>query len=142
MTGLLSIAPVTTTVAGVTVHGVSAKGIALLLDGFPALRALMSGREVAVDELIQAAPDAVAAIIAAGIGYPGDAQQIEAAAALPLDLQADFIAAILKLTMPKGPKGFLEKLSGLGLSIPADAQPIVASAATAPVMKSRKASKP
>ena len=76
MVGLIDIAPSVETVdvqgTSVTVHGVSAKGVAHLLGGFPELRKLMTGQEVEAEQLMAIGGDAVAAIIAAGCGYPGD----------------------------------------------------------------------
>jgi hypothetical protein len=118
MVGLIDIAPavenVTVGANKVPVYGVSAKGIALLLARFPELREMMSGREVGVDKLLAMGGDAVAAIIAAGCGYPGDQEQEAAAGRLPVEVQADFLAPILRLTMPKGVGPFVEKLAGLG----------------------------
>lgn len=98
----------------VAVYGVSAKGIAYLLGRFPELRALMSGREVATEQLMAVGGDAVAAIIAAGLGFPGDPEQEAAAGSLSVDTQADLLGPILKLTMPKGVGPFAEKLASLG----------------------------
>lgn len=114
MVGLVDIAPATTTVAGVEVFGVSARGIAYLLNRFPQLRMLMAGGEVSAEDLITMAPDAVSAIIAAGTGTPGVTAAEEAADRLSLDMQADFLTAILRLTMPKGVSPFVEKLTTLG----------------------------
>ncbi len=79
MVGLIDIAPATEIVQAqgkpVTVNGVSAKGLAHLLARFPELRRLMTGQEVQADQLLALGGDAVAAIIAAGCGYPGDVQQ-------------------------------------------------------------------
>ena len=76
MVGLIDIAPSVETVdvqgASVAVHGVSAKGIAHLLGRFPELRMLMTGQQVETEQLMAMGGDAVAAIIAAGCGYPGD----------------------------------------------------------------------
>jgi hypothetical protein len=76
MVGLIDIAPRVETVAvqgtPVPVHGISAKGLAHLLGRFPELRKLMIGQEVEVEQLMAMGGDAVAAIIAAGCGYPGD----------------------------------------------------------------------
>jgi hypothetical protein len=76
MVGLIDIAPSVETVdmqgTSVTVHGVSAKGLAHLLGRFPELRMLMTGQEVETPALMAMGGDAVAAIIAAGCGYPGD----------------------------------------------------------------------
>lgn len=121
MPGLLDIAPAVETVeirgTKVEVYGVSVKGIAYLLQRFPELRAMLSGREVNADRLIEIGGDAVAAIIAAGTGYPGNEQAEAVAGSLSLDEQADLLAAIVKLTMPGGVGPFVEKLSALGLGL-------------------------
>lgn len=119
MVGLVEIAAVTekVTLAGaeVEVPGVSAAGIASLLSRFPALRKMMSGVEVAAEDMLAAGPDALAAILAAGTGAPGDAEAEAAAAKLSLGDQADLLAAILRVTLPGGVGPFVEKLEGLGL---------------------------
>ena len=83
MVGLVDIAPVTSTVSirgqDIIITGVSARGIALLLARFPELRAVMTGREVALDALLRLGGDVIAAIIAAGTGAPGNAQAETAA---------------------------------------------------------------
>lgn len=119
MVGLVDIAPVTSTVTvrgqDITVTGVSARGIAHLLARFPELRALMTGREVALDDLLKLGGDVITAIIAAGTGAPGDADVEKAADNLTLEEQADLLAAILELTMPRGLGPLVERLSRLGL---------------------------
>jgi hypothetical protein len=116
MVGLIDIAPATEEVAGVKVYGVSARGIAHLLNRFPEIQKLMAGvkLDLGVDDIIKLAPDAVSAIIAAGIGKPGDPQTEEEVDRLSLEMQLDFIEAILRLTMPRGVGPFVEKLSSLG----------------------------
>lgn len=119
MVGLIDIAPVTSTVSvrgqDITVTGVSARGIAHLLARFPELRALMTGREVALDDLLKLGGDVIAAIIAAGTGAPGDAGVEKAADNLTLEEQADVLGAIVELTMPRGLGPLVERLSRLGL---------------------------
>ena len=118
MVGLIDIAPAVETVdvqgAPVAVHGVSAKGIAQLLGRFPELRMLMTGQQVETEQLMAMGGDAVAAIIAAGCGYPGDETAEAVAGKLSLDAQADLLAAILRLTLPRGIGPFVEKLTALG----------------------------
>lgn len=118
MVGLIDIAPRTenTDVQGapVAVHGISAKGVAYLLGRFPELRKLMSGQQVETDALMNIGGDAVAAIIAAGCGYPGDEQAEDVAGKLAIDAQADLLAAIMRLTLPAGLGPFVEKLTALG----------------------------
>ena len=119
MVGLVDIAPVTSTILvrgqDITITGVSARGIALLLARFPELRAVITGREVAMDDLLKLGGDVIAAIIAAGTGVPGDAQAEAAADNLTLEEQADLLGAIVELTMPRGLGPLVEKLSRLGL---------------------------
>jgi hypothetical protein len=119
MVGLVDIAPVTGTVTlrgqDITVTGVSARGIASLLARFPELRALMTGREVALDDLLKLGGDVVCAIIAAGTGSPGCEAAEKAADNLSLEEQADILASIVELTMPRGLGPLVERLSRLGV---------------------------
>ncbi|MHB2169966.1 phage pre-tape measure protein [Alsobacter sp. R-9] len=131
MVGLLDLAPATETVRGVTVYGVSAEGIAVLLRRFPELRTLMTGGAVDAEALLKAAPEAVKAIIAAGIGHPGSTEQEEAAARLPIEIQADFLEAIIRTTLPSGFGPFAERVKALaGRTL--NVQPVASGGATAP----------
>jgi len=138
MVGLIDIAPrfETIEVAGtpVSVHGISAKGVAHLLGRYPELRKLMTGQEVETGALMSMGGDAIAAIIAAGCGYPGDEQAEAVAGKLSIDAQADLLAAIVRLTLPAGLGPFVEKLTALGGIL--DAVP----SATAQASKSPKPS--
>lgn len=135
MVGLIDIAPVTSTVSirgsKITVTGVSARGVAHLLARFPSLRLLMTGRDVELDEIIRLGGDVVAAIIAAGIGKPGDEAQEAAVDNLSLEEQADLLFAIIRLTIPNGVGPLAEKLSSLGMS------PGAGGATAMPASKSR-----
>lgn len=125
MVGLIDLAPSVETVSvhdeAVAVHGISAKGLAYLLGRFPELRKLMTGQEVDAERLLAVGGDAVGGIIAAGCGQPGDDQAEAIAANLPIDTQADFLAAILRLTLPKGLGPFVAKLNALGGILDLDA---------------------
>jgi len=118
MVGLIDIAPRAETIdvqgTPVAVHGISAKGVAHLLGRFPELRKLMSGQEVETGQLMAMGGDAIAAIIAAGCGYPGDEKAEAVAGKLAIDAQADLLAAIVRLTLPAGLGPFVEKLTALG----------------------------
>lgn len=117
MVGLLDIAPLTEKVSvggkQLAVYGISAKGLVSLIARFPEIRQLMNGREVDVGSLMNIGGEAISAIIAAGCGYPGDDKQEEAAGRLPLETQADILAAIIKVTLPNGVGPFIEKLTAM-----------------------------
>lgn len=119
MVGLVDLAPSVETVSvqekAVNVHGISAKGLAHLLGRFPELRKLMTGHEVGAEQLLAVGGDAVAGIIAAGCGQPGDEKAEAIATNLPIDTQADFLAAILRLTLPRGIGPFVANLPASGL---------------------------
>lgn len=138
MAGLLDIAAVIETVTingtAITVPGVSAKGIAHLLARFPEFRMAMTGRGVDASRWLEIGGDAIAALIAAGTGHPGEEEYEAAAARLGLEAQAELIAAILKVTMPGGPGPFVEKLTAQ-LDLAADLSSM------APATKSPKGSK-
>lgn len=121
MVGLLDIGPLTRiiTVRGkeLEVKGISAKGLFLLLDEFPEMRKLLSGSgvEAKPEQLIHQIPGAVASIIAAATGHPGDAMHIKfAAEELNLGEQAEIIQTAWDLTFPKGAQSFIEALGAVG----------------------------
>ena len=91
------------------------------------------GRDVGFDDLLAMGGDLVAAIIAAGTGDPGDPVAEEAAGRLGIDEQADLLAAILRVTLPKGVGPFVEKLAGLGAGLDA-----AGPSGTGPATTSRK----
>lgn len=117
MVGLLDIAPLTEKVSvggkHLAVYGISAKGLVSLIARFPEIRLLMNGKEVDVASLMAIGGEAISAIIAAGVGFPGDDKQEDAAGRLPLETQADILAAIIKVTLPNGVGPFIDKLTAM-----------------------------
>lgn len=117
MASLLDIADVgeTVTVRGqaILVSGVSAHGIAVLLSRFPVLREALAGREVSAERLVEVGPDAVAAIIAAGTGAPGNERAEAVAASLPVGDQIDLVEAILRVTLPRGVGPLVERVAAM-----------------------------
>ena len=120
MAGLLDIAsaPAGVEVRGtlVEVYGISAAGLAYLMK-FPEIKAMLSGKEFAldVDTLATKAPQALAAILACGTGQVGNAKAEAVAASLALDEQAALLAKILELTFPRGLAPFavdIQRLAG------------------------------
>ncbi|MCW2854369.1 MAG: hypothetical protein JWM84_4033 [Nocardioides sp.] len=120
MTSLLDIAPASEFVdvggTKIEVFGVSAQAVALLFGRFPELRKLMSGVAVDAEQISAFAPGAIAGIIAAGVGQAGDETTEAHASRFGIDVQADLLAAIFRLTFPRGIAPFVEKLAGLGAS--------------------------
>jgi len=118
MVGLLDIAETvgSVTVGGkqVSVYGISFEGVAKLLGRFPILVNLLTQKSVTAADLLASGPEAVAAMIAAGCGYPGNDVAEEKASRLAIDTQLDLLSETLKRTMPKGVGPFVEKLTALG----------------------------
>lgn len=119
MPGLLDIAVseafVTVGTTKVDVPGISAAGIAALMGRFPEIRMLMSGKELNLkpDAIMTLAPQAIAAIIAAGVGSAGDEAYEARAATLGVGLQLEFIETIINVTMPGGVAPFVARLTAL-----------------------------
>lgn len=120
MVGLLDIGPLTRTVTvrgkEVEVRGVNAEELFHLLDAFPELRKMFSGSGVAPkpEQLIKQVPLAVAAVVAAATGTPGDEKAIAIARKLAVGEQAELITTIWDLTFPKGVQSFIAALEELG----------------------------
>lgn len=119
MTGLLDIAKSEHTVPvqgkEIPVYGVSARGFASLFARFPDVAELFQGRDVEFtpQKLIELVPDAIAAIISAGTGEPGNKEVEEVAARLPAGDQLLLIEKIVELTMPQGVGPFVDRLQSL-----------------------------
>ena len=118
MVSLVDVAPSTRTVpvggVALPVPGISALGIAALLQQFPGLKDAFTGGTISVSldaaTLMKYGPDAVSAIIAAGCGSPGDPAAIKVAETLPAGDQMNLLAAIIDVTMPQGIASFMEAL--------------------------------
>lgn len=115
--GLLDIAPITQIVVvgdkRIPVGGITARGLALLLVRFPSIVGMMRSKKFDAAELFRIAPDAVSAIIAAGVGFPDDVEQEAACDRLPVGIQTDLLDSILRLTMPGGLLPFVNKIASL-----------------------------
>lgn len=141
MPGLRDIANTspTVTVQGqpVTVSGVSARGIAVLLERFPPLRELFAGKAPQIDPatVMKLVPEAVACIIACGTGAPGDLEAEKIADSLVAGDQLDLLSKIIEVTMPRGFGPFVEKVETIAAIMGAESMNI-------PDMKSPRPSSP
>jgi hypothetical protein len=117
---ILDIGPVSDTVPVgdklLTVYGVSAQGIFTVLQGYPELRewfANQVGHKPDLGKLVMEAPGAVAAIIAAGCGYPGNKDAEANAGSYPVETQLDIIEKIGGLTFKNGFGPFAQRVVAL-----------------------------
>ncbi len=117
MASLLDIAPAGRTVpvrgTDVAVTGVSAAALVGLLRRFPTLLTAFAGGSLTADAIADAAPDAIAAILAAGTGSSGDQAAETAAAGLAVGDQLSLLSAVVEETLPDGVEGFTQRLEGL-----------------------------
>lgn len=132
---LLDIAPYVerVTIGSQTIEcrGIGSRSLVRLLQRFPTLRDVLSkavsqgSQDLDFDlpSLLAETPDAIAAILAAGTGHPEDPEHEEAAAELPMEVQADLLTGVLKATMPEGVGPFVEKVMAAFASIRGSAAP-------------------
>jgi hypothetical protein len=117
MAGLLDIVAAAASVdvlgTAVPVKGVSVRGVASLLARFPEIQGAMTGEALTAETLMALAPAAVSAVICAGCGYLGDADQEAAAADLPVGAQIDLLSEIIRATVPRGVGPLAEKVKAL-----------------------------
>jgi hypothetical protein len=97
----------------VEVKGISARGVVSLFTRFPELQKWMAGGGLAANDAIGVAPHAIAAVIAAGIGFPEDEDQEDAAGNLPVEAQLDLLEAIGRVTFRSGFGPFVERIVAL-----------------------------
>jgi hypothetical protein len=120
---LLDLAPASDTVSvrgkTLAVSGISSKGIIALLRRFPAMADIFTSGSNASDVeklsglVVAIGGDLVGAIIAAGLGYPGDERREQVAANLGAGDQFDLIEAIVRVTFPNGLAPLVAKVKAL-----------------------------
>ena len=118
MVGLLDIHPQSEQVAinakdKVEVFGISAKGIAILLSRFPYLLGVMTAQKDAQGNAIKIAPEAIAAIGAAGLRHPGEEDYEDWVGNLDVSVQLRILEAVAHMTFPEGFGPFVERLKVL-----------------------------
>jgi hypothetical protein len=120
---LLKIAPLTKTVTvsggTIEVRGISAKAIANLIFRFPAIQRALDGGRLDRAALIKLVPDAVAAIIAAAVGAPGDQATEDDAALMSIGDQLDVLNAVFEATFPNGTAPLTALFGKVGLDLAA-----------------------
>lgn len=126
MAGLLDIAPPVERVKigsdEVEVPGLSGLAIANLLARFPDVIKLIDEGSLSVDRAMEMGGEIVAAIIAAGCGYPNNKDAEVLAGQYSLAYQVEFLEAIKRATFPNGFGPFVAKFAKLaeGLEEPGE----------------------
>jgi hypothetical protein len=95
------------------VSGISAKTGLEIFRRFPNISGMTSGTTFNLGTFLAAAPDAVAAIIAAATGDLGDESAEQSASELPIEIQFDILEAVGRLTFTKGFAPFAERIMAL-----------------------------
>jgi hypothetical protein len=105
----------------IEVKGISVRGLTALSTRFPeGVGKLLSGGQPDRAALMKMGPEILGAVIAAGIGKPGDAKEEAIADELGLEAQLDLFEEVMKMTFPRGMGPFVKKLQSLGLLVKAD----------------------
>ena len=94
----------------IRVKGISAKGILILLMRYPDMQRWLSGQSIAIPDVMMQTPDAIAAIIAAGTGNPGEGDAEDIASNLPIEIQTDIVEAIYRQTFRSGFGPFVNRV--------------------------------
>lgn len=119
---LLDLGPLYTSVPvgdegkSVKVYGVSARGIFHIFQRFPEVGLWFKngvGKKIDPKKLLAEAPGAIASIIAAGCGSPGNDEAELVADLMPIETQLDLLEAILRLTFSKGFGPFVQRIVAL-----------------------------
>lgn len=107
--------PVGTEGKSLKVSGVSAKGIFIVFQRYPEIAQWFKGGIAKIDPkmLLAEAPEAIAAVIAAGCGSPGDEAAEAVAGSLPIEAQLDVLEAIAKMTFTRGFGPFVQRIVAL-----------------------------
>jgi hypothetical protein len=91
------------------VRGLPLRVIVDLLKDYPLIIGML-GKGLTAEAIVAQGPAAVSLIIAAGYGMADDEKARKAAADLPLDVQLDLIAGIVKATLGGGAGPFADKI--------------------------------
>lgn len=119
MAGLVDIVPAVEVVEvrglELEVSGLTVEGIGGLLLRFPELRKMFETRSLDLEALLKCSDKLIAALIAAGTGSAANKAAEKAAAGLALGEKAEVLAAILRVTMPKGVGPFVKLMDAFGM---------------------------
>lgn len=96
----------------VDVNGISLGDIAYLIQAFPEVKDLFSGKDVnlSIDDILQQAPGMVYELIACGTGSRADTKAIGVASNLSIEEQAELMEAIMGETFKGGLRPFVERV--------------------------------
>jgi hypothetical protein len=110
----------------ISVRPVSMLELLHIVRRFPRLKDLLFGdgsEQTVLDVVVEAGPEAVAAVLACATGAPGDRDVERGIAALPDEHLIELLAATIRLTMPGGIEGFFGKFARLAQAAGLAAEP-------------------
>lgn len=122
MNDFLSINPAPDTISingkKIPVHGISMTGFGTLIPRFPNLMSDLTERvkkdgALSLVAIIDVAGPAIGAILAAGLGYPGNEEAEKKAAQLDVSTQIKLLDKIVEKSMPDGVGPFVEQWGAL-----------------------------
>ncbi len=119
----------------ITVYGISAMHCLAIFKRFPKLLSMLGGFNLAT--FLEAAPEAAAAILAAGVGQLGSETAEADASKIGIETQYDMLEAIGRLTFKSGFAPFVERVMKLAGSAQSSAN-----FGRVPATTSQPASKP
>lgn len=99
------------------VQGISAESIFAVFARFPEVRSWLTPAGLKVDDMVKNAPAAIAAVIAACTGSPGNAKAEAVARALPIETQLDIVEAVAALSFKNGFGPFVQRIVALGAAV-------------------------
>lgn len=101
----------------IEVTGLSAADLAEIMRKFPSLQKFFLGMPLTVGEIGEAAPGAVAYIIAAGCGHRGDEKAIAVASMLTAEQQSELLEGIGRATFTRGFGPFAQRAAAFGMQV-------------------------
>lgn len=95
------------------VYGISVEGLFGIFNRFPEVGKWFKGGKLEMKDLIEQAPAAIAAIIAAGSGFSGNEEAETKAALIPVESQLDILEVLVRLTFKSGFGPFVQRIVAL-----------------------------
>lgn len=97
------------------VQGLSSEDVTAIFARFPDALKWLSPGGLKPEDMVKIGPEAIAAVIAAASGMPGNPEAESVARALPVEAQLDVLAATGRLTFKSGFGPFVQRIVALAV---------------------------